>query len=181
MTVMFERFFGVPQSVIRLGKLKELSGTAVKVYIALMHESERYRTRELTLTVAQLKELVGGSSNSHATARAQLVKAGLVQAESYGAEGFIFNLCNPDTGLPFPLHPREEIRYQKKKVPLPVVAQEAPYHAKLRKPPKFDRAGTSFDFGANVRDTAGSGQQASPTAPSDVESRYQFDFSALKK
>jgi hypothetical protein len=102
MSVMFERFFGTPQSFVRLGKIKGISGAASKLYTALCHESERWSTREVTRTVAELQLLVGGSRNSHAKARAELIQAGLVQAEPYGAEGFIFVLCDPATGEPWP-------------------------------------------------------------------------------
>ena len=101
MTVMCKPFFAIPQAAMRLGKLRELGPVAFKLYIALWHDSERYSTRELRRTVAQLQALVGGSRNSHAKARAELVRVGLVVAEAYGAEGFVFHLCNPETGKPW--------------------------------------------------------------------------------
>jgi hypothetical protein len=68
MTVMCERFFGIPQAAIRLGKIKQLSSVAVKLYLALWYGSERYSTRELMRTVAQLRTLVGGCRNSYTRA-----------------------------------------------------------------------------------------------------------------
>jgi len=84
MSVMFEPFFGLPQSFVRLGKIKDISGMALKLYTALCHESERWMTREVTRTVSELQALVGGSRNSHAQARAQLISTGLVRAEPFG-------------------------------------------------------------------------------------------------
>ena len=78
MTVMSDRFFGIPQTIVRHGKFKALSPVAAKLLIALWYESERCSTRELTRTTKALSDLVGGSPNSHNKARAELEKAGLV-------------------------------------------------------------------------------------------------------
>ena len=146
MTVMCERFFGVPQPAVRLGKVKELSPIAVKLYLALWHESERYSTRELTRTTAQVQALVGGSPNSHTKARTELAQAGLVVSEPYGTEGFVFVLCNPETGKPWPFPPKEKLQYQKKGTSSATVAQSP---VKSERPPKIENAGTSFPFGWN--------------------------------
>ncbi|HEY5330420.1 MAG TPA: hypothetical protein VIJ79_11080 [Acidobacteriaceae bacterium] len=150
MTTMFEPFFGFPQSAVRLGKLKSISGFASKLYIGLCHEFERYSTRERIFTVSQLQALVGGSRNSHAKARIQLITAGLVQAEPYGTEGFIFQLCDPETGAPWPLPPRERVVLPRKGKPVAVATQDVSKSAAFRKPPKIDSAGTSFAYGFNV-------------------------------
>ena len=147
MTTMFEPFFGIPQSVVRLGKLKNLTGFASKLYLALCHESERRMTRELVLTVSQLRTLVGGSRNSHTDARTRLVRAGLVQAESYGVDGYVFHLCNPETGEPWPSHPRERITYRPKGNALTVRTGEDSKVTKRKRPPKSEFAGTKFPFG----------------------------------
>jgi hypothetical protein len=152
MSTMFLRFFGIPQTVIRLGKIKGLSGVAVKVYVALMHESERNSSRELVRTVTQLRSLVGGSRNSHAKARTELIEAGLVKAEPYGPEGFVFSLCDPETGKPLPLHPTEKVIYVRKDAPRVGFDHIADSSAKTRKPPKIDGAGSSFAFGANAKE-----------------------------
>lgn len=126
MTTMFPLFFGVPQAAIRLGGLKEISGVALKLYIALLYDSERYRTRELTRTVSELRELVGGAPNSHVKARDELAAAGLVEFEERGTEGSLFRLCDPETGKPWPGDPKEKITYQKKTDPevrTPIVNQ----------------------------------------------------------
>ena len=84
MTVMFPRFFGLPQESLQDGKMKRLLVIAAKVYVALCHESARHSTRELTRTVAQLQELVGGSPNSHAKARAELIRAAWCRSSPTG-------------------------------------------------------------------------------------------------
>jgi hypothetical protein len=146
MTVMIDRFFAIPQSAVRGGKLAGLSGVAFKLYAALWHEAERCSTRELTRTTAQIAELVGGARNSHAKARAELVKAGLVQAVSRGTEGYLFHLCNPETGKPWPQGPRERVLYRKKNVSPAAQNIAAP---DSDEPPKIADAAMSFGFGFN--------------------------------
>ena len=173
MTVMCRLYFGIPQGAIRLGMMKELSGIAVKLYVALWHESEQYSTRELTRTVAELRELVGGSPNSHAKARDELVRAGLAQIEPFGREGFVFHLCDPTTGKPWPVHPQERVLYIKKNAPLSPLPEEHSTPAPARKRPKMDDAGTSFNFGHNEA------KDESTLPSSDVSTgarRYDFEF-----
>jgi|GEM_PF-2274298 hypothetical protein len=114
MTVMIDRFFGIPPGIIRLGKVKSLSGAAVKLLMVLWHESEYNCTRTLRCTTAKLEELTGCSRNALITARADLVGAGLVQAEPYGVKGFVLHLCNPETGKPWPGDPKQRIAYVRK-------------------------------------------------------------------
>jgi hypothetical protein len=149
MTVMCDRFFGVPQSAMRLGKIKALSPSALKLYIALWHESERYSIRELARTVKQLAELVGGSRNSHAKARTELTNVGLVIADPYGTDGFLFQLCDPETGKPWPLNPTERPTYQRKDT---TVSAEERSPSKARTVSKSENAGTKFPFGWNSAD-----------------------------
>ena len=111
MTTMCNNFFGIPQGLMRHGIVKTLSPIALKVIVALWHESERNSTRELKRTVAELQALVGGSRTSHAKARRELIRAGLVTAEPCGPEGFMFRLCDPETRKPWPLPPRTKIPY----------------------------------------------------------------------
>jgi hypothetical protein len=115
MTVMIDKFFGIPPGIIRLGKLKSLSGVAVKLYVVLWHQSERYRTRRLRCTTTELERLTGCSRNALITARADLAGAGLVQGEPYGRQGFIMHLCNPETGKPWPEDPQQRVVYEKKR------------------------------------------------------------------
>jgi hypothetical protein len=61
---MFDRFFGVPQTVIRSGTWAAMKPTEQSLYIGLLHESERYRTREFLRTDEQLRQLIGLSSRS---------------------------------------------------------------------------------------------------------------------
>jgi hypothetical protein len=107
MTTMFEPFFGIPQAIVQLGKVKSLSGVALKLYVVLLHQSERYRTRMLRCTTAELEEFTGCSRNALITARADLARAGLVQSEPHRGQGFVFHLCDPNTGKPWPGDPKQ--------------------------------------------------------------------------
>lgn len=144
--MMCERYFGIPQSAVRLGKVKALSPSAIKLYIALWHESERYSTRELKRTVAQLQRLVGGSRNSYTKAKCELTQAGLLSAEAYGTEGFIFHLFDPKTGKPWPLSPKEKPPYLRKGVAAASSSQPQP---KSTAPQRVSNTGTDFAFGHN--------------------------------
>ena len=143
MTTMAEPFFGIPQAAVRLGKIKKLSGMAVKMYLVLWHESERYCTRELTRTTKELMVLMGGSRNTHKKARDELIRAELVQVEQMGTEGFVYHFCNPETGKPWPLSPTEKVVYQPKNAPPIAITQDVSRF----KPPEIDDAGTSFNYG----------------------------------
>lgn len=116
MTVMIDKFFGIPREILRHGKLKDLSGVASKLLMALWCKSEQYCTRTVRCTTAELEELTGCSRNALIKARADLVGAGLVQAEPYGVKGFVFHLCDPNTSKPWPGDPKQRILYVKKGV-----------------------------------------------------------------
>jgi hypothetical protein len=64
MTTMIDRFFGIPQSVVRRGLVKELIPVALRLLVVLWHESEYHRTRKFVRTTRELMELVGCSRNS---------------------------------------------------------------------------------------------------------------------
>ena len=149
MTVMFEPFFGVPQSAVRNGKLKDITGSASKLYLVLCHDSERNVTRELRFTLNQLRKLTGLCLNTVAKARDELVKAGLVHAQPYGVEGYVFALCDPDTGRPWPLHPREPFKLPRKNARPTEANTRVTSSIRHRKPPKMEIAGSEFPFGAN--------------------------------
>jgi hypothetical protein len=114
MTTMIAEFSGVPREIVRHGKLKNLSGVALKLYMALWHQSERYRTRMLRCSTTELEELTGCSRNALITARADLARAGLVQGEPHGGRRFVFHLCDPNTGKPWPGDPKQRIIYERK-------------------------------------------------------------------
>jgi hypothetical protein len=165
MTVMIPSFFGMPHSLVRQGKLKELTGMAIKLYAVLWHDSERYRTRRVKRTVTQLRKLTGGSRNALTAARRQLAEVGLVAVQSCGGDGFIFDLCDPETGRPWPGDPSTRIPYERKKpdnnqssrivaVGLAVPAAATAGNAASARP--IEDPETEFAFGANFSPAPGS-------------------------
>lgn len=152
MTVMIPEFFGLPHSLVRTGKLRELNGTAVSLLVAMWHESERTCTRELTRTDSQLARLIKGHRNSIAAARKELLDAGLVTAEPFGAKGFVYQLCDPNTGKPWPGPPDKQVKYVKKvSAPRSELggAQSRPNRKKIT---NSDLAGVNFPYGHNAPD-----------------------------
>jgi hypothetical protein len=165
MTVMCVLYFGIPQGVVRDGKLKELSCVATKLLMALWYQSQRNSTRELVLKTSDLEAMVGGSRNSYAKARRELIAIGLVKAEPLGQEGFVYHLCNPDTGEPWPLDPRERPLYQKAGRPsLPTAS--ASNDIRPRRRTKSDLAGVNFPFGDNDFDEVVQAPRTHIPAPS---------------
>jgi hypothetical protein len=113
MTVMFQRYFGVPQSVIRDGLWQQMKSSEQSLYVALLHESERYRTRKLSRTDSQLRELSGLSARSFPAARSGLQKHGLVLCELDSKNVYSYTICNPETRQPWAGDPKEIIPYRK--------------------------------------------------------------------
>jgi len=111
---MFDKFFGVPQAVIRSGTWAQMKPTEQSLYIGLLHESERYRTRELQRTDAQLCQLTGLSSRSFCNARKKLQEHRLFLYKRGRGNSYIYTLCNPETGQPWPGDPKLRVAYIKK-------------------------------------------------------------------
>jgi hypothetical protein len=111
---MFGRFFGVPQAVVRRGTWAQMKPTELSLYIVLLHESERYCTRELKRTDAQLGQLSGLSSRSFCNARKKLQERGLLLYKRSSGNIYIYTLCNLETGQPWPGDPTRPIVYIKK-------------------------------------------------------------------
>ena len=114
MTVMLDKFFGVPQSVVRDGRWAKLTPSEQSFYVILLHESERYSTREIQRCDAQIRELSGVSSRALCNARKKLAELGLVAYRKQRGNLYIYDLCNPETGRPWPGSPKERVLYQKK-------------------------------------------------------------------
>jgi hypothetical protein len=113
-TTMFDRFFGVPQTVIRSHTWAKMKPTEQSLYICLLHESELYCTRELLRTDAQMHELTELSSRSFCNARKKLQERGLFLCKRGVGNAYTYTLCNPDTGQPWPGDPKRPVAYVKK-------------------------------------------------------------------
>ncbi len=114
MSVMFPKYFGVPHAVIRRGLWAEMKPSEQGLYIALMHESERYRSRELDRMDAKMCSLTGLSPRALRDARIKLQERGLVCCERRLGNVYRYTLCDPETGRPWPGDAKTIIRYRKK-------------------------------------------------------------------
>lgn len=102
-------WFAVPQHVIRSGVWHDLKPGEKGLYITLLHESERYSTRQLAPRLDRnLSELSGVSPRSLRDARIKLQERGLIQFTP-SQHGYIYTICDPRTGFPFPGSPKERI------------------------------------------------------------------------
>jgi len=113
-TVMFPRFFGVPQKVIREGLWAKMKPSEQSLFVCLLHESERCSTRELARTDAQLYALSGVSPRAFCNARKKLQERGLILYQRGRGNVYIYAICDPEAGLPWPGDPKEPVRYKKK-------------------------------------------------------------------
>jgi|SRR5438270_8865965 len=93
---MFDRYFGIPQHVIRSGLWANMKPSQQSLYICLMHESERCSTRLLRRPDASLCELSGLSSRAFCDARKKLQEIGLIQCRRGAGNIYLYTICNPE-------------------------------------------------------------------------------------
>jgi hypothetical protein len=113
-TQMFPQFFGVPQEIIRNGLFARMKPGEVNLYVYLAHESERYSSRRIKRTDAQITEGAGVASRTLCNARKKLQEYGLIQVAKADGNKYIYTFCDPMTGLPYSGDPKTPVRYQKK-------------------------------------------------------------------
>lgn len=94
-------WFAVPQTVVRGGLWARMKPRERGLYIALLHESERFSTREFQRSDPNLSAVCGVSSRSLRDARIRLQEYGLIRF-SPGRSGYQYIICDPRTGKPFP-------------------------------------------------------------------------------
>src|SRR6266568_2936722 len=103
---MIDSFFGVHPHLLRSGLWRQMKPGEKDLYLYLMEESERYCTRQITATDAQVKLGVGAASRTLCNARKKLQEYGLVQYKSGQGNRYVYVICNPKTGQPYPGDPR---------------------------------------------------------------------------
>src|SRR4051812_19989580 len=111
---MIDKFFGLHQSLIRSGVWASMKPSEQSLYVYLMHESERYRTRELSRTDAQASDLTGLSARSLRDARIKLQEHALVKCGRGAGNVYCYTICNPETGQPYEGDPKVPVIYRKK-------------------------------------------------------------------
>ena len=114
LTTMINRFFGVHQYLLRSGLWARMKPSEKDLYVGLMHESERNRTRELIRSDADIAVLTGVSTRALRDARIKLQERGLIKYEVRLGRGYRYVICDPETGLPYPGDPKVRVPYIRK-------------------------------------------------------------------
>ena len=114
MTVMFPKFFGVPQQVVRKSTLAAMKPSEVYLYIYLQERSEWYCSRVIRATDAEISAKVRVAPRSLRNARVKLQERGLIQYKKGAGNKYVYTICDPETGQPYPGDPRKPIRYKKR-------------------------------------------------------------------
>jgi len=141
-TVMLDSFFGVHPHVVRSGMWAQMKPGERDLYIFLMERSERYCSREIKATDAEIQKSVGLAPRTATDARKKLQERGLIQYKAGQGNRYTYVICDPRTGQPYPYHPKakpvtlkpqpeDERRPFERQAPEPVEPAES-YGVKLR-------------------------------------------------
>jgi|GEM_PF-6232113 len=103
---MIEKFFGVHPHVTRTGLWAKMKPGEKDLYIYLMAESERCCTREMKRADAQITAGIGAAARTLCNARKKLQEFGLVLCQKGEGNKYVYSICNPVTGEPYPGDPR---------------------------------------------------------------------------
>jgi len=101
MTVMIDRFFGVSQHVVWSGLWKKMKPGEKDMYVFLLAKSERYCTRELTCSDAEIAQTVGVRPRTICNARKKLQEHGLICCIRKGGNKYRYAICDPTTDKPY--------------------------------------------------------------------------------
>ena len=114
MTTMIVKFFGLHQELIRSGLLAKMKIGETKLYLYLMHESERCRTREIKRTDSEIAGRVGVAPRTLCNARKKLQEFALIRCQRGDGNKYIYTICNAETGKPYEGSPKVQARYERK-------------------------------------------------------------------
>lgn len=102
MTVMIGRYFGMPQELVRSRIWRKMKPGEKDLYVCLVHRSERYTTRTMTVSDAEVTEEVGAAPRTCCNARKKLRELGLITYKREEGSAYSYELCDPTTGKPYP-------------------------------------------------------------------------------
>jgi hypothetical protein len=111
MTVMFPKYFGVPRAVLTSEFWSKMRPTEKDLYLYLLKESERLRTRLVKAKDADVGKWTGASPRALCYARKKLQERGLVRYEMKTGNVPQYEICDPETLQPFPGNPKAVIKY----------------------------------------------------------------------
>ena len=95
-------FFTVPRELVESGSLKELSPSAVSLYLVLLFLAQKHSAVQIETPAHEIADYTGMDAKSVKTARESLEKAGLVTCHKRQHGIIAYQLLNPKSGLPLP-------------------------------------------------------------------------------
>jgi hypothetical protein len=108
-TVMLDSFFGLHPHVVRSGLWAKMKPGEKDLYVCLMAESERRRTRLIKATDPAIHALVGVASRTLCNARKKLREYGLILYKAEQGNRYTYTICDPKTGAPYPGDPKDRV------------------------------------------------------------------------
>src|SRR5262249_51828085 len=90
-----EPFFPMPQEFADSGKLRDSSGSATKLYLALYYFAQRHTAVRLECSNAELRAYTGLDTKSIRSARNELMDQGLIVGQKGALGVYTYILLNP--------------------------------------------------------------------------------------
>jgi hypothetical protein len=106
---MLDSFFGVHPYVVRSGLWAKMKPGEKDLYVYLMEESERCRTRLIKATDASIHDLVGVAPRTLCNARKKLREYGLIFYRVGQGNRYEYTICDPKTGAPYSGDPKDRV------------------------------------------------------------------------
>ena len=117
LTVMLDSFFGLHPHVVCSGLWAKMKPGQKDLYVYLMHESERCRTRVIKAIDRDIQLAVGIASRTLCDARKKLREYGLILYQSEQGNRYTYTICNPRTCEPYPGDPKERVDEARRRPP----------------------------------------------------------------
>lgn len=161
MSVRIPRWFGFPPELIDNGQVASMSESDLRLCLYLYGKSDRCSSRRFEAKDKDITCKVGISQRSLRDARKHLVQFGIIAIERESGGCFVYTLCDPKTGQPYPGDPKLIVQYSGKK------AQNASPSVGWNYQPTTTLAGvddedTSFRFGHNLSDSVSNPTEYNP-------------------
>jgi DNA-binding transcriptional ArsR family regulator len=112
---MIDRFFGIHQEFIRSGLCAKMKDGENRLYLFVMHKSERFSSLQITATDSEIRSAVGVAGRTLCNARKKLFEYGLICSRRGGGGRYTYTICNPETGKPYPGDPKVRVPYENRK------------------------------------------------------------------
>jgi hypothetical protein len=150
---MLDSFFGVHPHVVRAGLWAKMRPGEKDLYVYLMEESERCRTRLIKATDASIHALVGVAPRTLCNARKKLREYGLILYRAEQGNRYAYTICDPKTGAPYPGDPKDRVDRANRtesnhpETPRPLSATAKPPQKQPEKELPLDSYGAPSPFG----------------------------------